>query len=64
MDLNRLFPAVSRGERDALKEIYDAYRIPFYFAALSILKMRTMRWPLRRKPSAESGIPRTALTRI
>lgn len=38
MDLNRLFPAVSRGERDALKEIYDAYRIPFYFAALSILK--------------------------
>ena len=36
MDLNKLIRAAAKGEQDALKEIYEAYRVPFYFIALSV----------------------------
>lgn len=38
MDLNRLISSVAKGEENALKELYEKYRIPFYFIALSIIQ--------------------------
>ena len=38
MDLNRLIPAVAKGDQTALREIYESYRTPFYYVARSIVK--------------------------
>lgn len=43
-DINELIHSIAReqvnaeGEKAALKELYDEYRVPFYYTALSILK--------------------------
>lgn len=38
VDLNLLIHSIAKDDENALKEIYDKYKVPFYFIALSVTK--------------------------